>query len=57
MASQWVRTGDRCTKEFFEFHKSYKSDNTISELVEGQHEYKTQEEIQNFITNYYRTLY
>lgn len=53
MASQWVRTGDRCTKEFFEFHKGLRA----MLLVEGQNEYTTQEAIQGYITEYYRTIY
>lgn len=57
MASQWVRTGDKCTKEFFEFHKGCRSNTFISELVEGQSEYVTQEAIWSFITEYYKVLY
>lgn len=57
MASQWVRTGDRCSKEFFEFHKGFKSNTFITELVDGQKEYNTQEAIQGYITEHYRALY
>jgi hypothetical protein len=53
----WVHMGDKCTKEFFEFHKQIKPKTKIKEILDGGKSLRTLEEISSFIHQYYKQLY
>lgn len=55
--ANWTRTGDRCTKEFFEYHTGFKRPSPIKELHDGDKILRTQEELQAYADNYYTNLY
>ena len=56
--SKWARVGDRCTKEFFEFHEGHRKPISISQLRgEGDHLITTQAELETHILSFYEQLY
>ena len=55
--SKWTRVGDRCTKEFFEFHEGPRQAFTITQLQDGDRTLTTQSELENHILNFYERLY
>ena len=56
-AAKWVTVGDRCSKEFFEFHKAYRSKSTIKELRDGGRIINSHEEIVKYVQGYFSNLY
>ena len=57
MLSKWMRVGDRCTKEFFEFHEGSRQAITITQLQDGERILTTQAELENHILRFYEQLY
>ena len=56
--SKWARVGDRCTKEFFEFHEGHRKPISISQLRgEGDIFITTQAELESHILTFYEQLY
>ena len=56
--SKWARVGDRCTKEFFEFHEGHRKPISISQLRgEGDRFITTQAELESHILTFYEQLY
>ena len=55
--SKWARVGDRCTKEFFEFHEGPRNPVSISMLMDGNRSLTTQAEIEKHILDFYIQLY
>ena len=49
--------GDKCSKEFFEFHKKYKTKNHIRELEIDGRQITKQETIKARMTDFYISLY
>ena len=55
--SKWSRVGDRCTKEFFEFHEGARSPISITMLMDGHRSLTTQAELETHILEFYTQLY
>ena len=55
--SKWARVGDRCTKEFFEFHEGIRSPMNIAALMDGDRTLTTQAELETHILDFYKQLY
>lgn len=55
--SKWSRVGDRCTKEFFEFHEGPRRPMVITELMDGDRVIDTQKELESHILAFYSLLY
>lgn len=55
--SKWTRVGDRCTKEFFEFHEGNRSPISIPMLMDGNRSLTTQAELETHILEFYTQLY
>ena len=56
--SKWARVGDRCTKEFFEFHEGQRKPISISQLRgEGDRLITAQSELETHILSFYEQLY
>ena len=56
--SKWARVGDRCTKEFFEFHEGTRQSITITHLIdEHNNTLTTQPELEAHILAFYQQLY
>ena len=55
--SKWSRVGDRCTKEFFEFHEGPRKPMVITELMDENRVIDTQKELEEHILTFYNTLY
>ena len=55
--SKWSRVGDRCTKEFFEFHEGTRQATNITQLTDGTRVLSTQAELENHILAFYEQLY
>lgn len=56
-AARWCRVGDRCSKEFFEFHKDPKRKSSITELMDGGRSLTAQKDLEEYILRYYKELY
>ncbi|KAG0631137.1 hypothetical protein M758_1G230300 [Ceratodon purpureus] len=57
LAAKWITVGDRCSREFFEFHKDRSKKTAITELMDGGRALRTEEEISAYLQRYYETLY
>lgn len=57
MDIRWNQVGDKCSKEFFEFHKKYKTKNHIRELEVDGRQITKQETIKAIMTYFYISLY
>jgi hypothetical protein len=55
--SKWTRVGDRCTKEFFEFHEGPRQAISITFLMDGPRKLTTQQELETHILEFYQKLY
>lgn len=55
--SKWTRVGDRCTKEFFEFHEDPRQPISITQLQDGERLLTTQAELEAHILAFYEQLY
>ena len=55
--SKWARVGDRCTKEFFEFHDGPRKPIAITQLKEGDNLISTQAELESHVLSFYEQLY
>ena len=55
--SKWARVGDRCTKEFFEFHDGPRKPMAITQLKDGDTIISTQAELETHILSFYEQLY
>lgn len=55
--SKWARVGDRCTKEFFEFHEGPRHAINISKLQDGNRTLTTQAQLEAYILDFYQQLY
>ena len=56
--SKWTRVGDRCTKEFFEFHEGSRQPITITHLIDETNTTLTsQAELEAHILSFYQQLY
>ena len=55
--SKWARVGDRCTKEFFDFHERTRQATSITYLKDGERTLNTQEELEEHILSFYKQLY
>ena len=55
--SKWARVGDRCTKEFFEYHAGSRKQTNITQMKEGDHIISSQHEIEAHILAFYENLY
>ena len=55
--SKWARVGDRCTKEFFEYHEGLKRPTPITQMLEGETILSTQGELEQHILSFYEKLY
>lgn len=55
--SKWARVGDRCTKEFFEFHEGIRQPITISHLMDGNMKLTKQANLETHILSFYEQLY
>ena len=55
--SKWTRVGDRCTKEFFEFHEGPRQAMSITRLTDGVQTFTTQSELESHILAFYKQLY
>jgi hypothetical protein len=53
----WARIGDKCTKEFFQYHKAIRPKTKIIELVEGGISHRTPKDISGYVQHYYKELY
>ncbi|KAG0623633.1 hypothetical protein M758_3G189600 [Ceratodon purpureus] len=56
-AARWIQVGDRCSKEFFEFHKEHKNKSSISHLQDGDRLLTEEKDIFAYIHGYYKDLY
>lgn len=56
-ASRWITVGDRCSKEFFEFHKEYGRKTIISKLIDGTRSLRDPKEIERYVHGYFKELY
>ena len=57
LRSKWTRIGDRCTKEFFEFHEDARQAINITQLKDGDKTLTTQPELEAHILAFYRQIY
>ena len=57
LAAKWIQIGDRCSKEFFEFHKYRKAKTIIFELMDSRRSLTDEANIINYIQSYYVSLY
>ena len=55
--SKWARVGDRCTKEFFEYHAGSWKPTNINQLLEGDRLISTQSDLEEHILTFYEQLY
>lgn len=55
--SKWARVGDRCTKEFFEFHEGARQAVRITHLMDGERTLSTQADLEAHILAFYKQLY
>lgn len=56
--SKWARVGDRCTKEFFEFHEGNRQSITITHLIdENNNTLTSQSDLEAHILSFYKQLY
>jgi exonuclease III len=55
--SKWARVGDRCTKEFFDFHEGARQAVNITYLKDGDRTLNTQMELETHILAFYQQLY
>lgn len=55
--SKWTRVGDRCTKEFFEFHEGPRQAFSITQLQDDDRLLTTQHELEDHILTFYKQLY
>lgn len=55
--SSWTRTGDRCNKEFFEYHTGFRKPTAIKELHDGTNIIKETAALQAYADTFYKTLY
>lgn len=53
----WLRYGDTCSKNFFDFHRVGKKKTMFRELVTETGSITTQKDLSQFITNFYANLY
>lgn len=53
----WARMGDKCTREFFDFHKASRAKTIIKELQIDSKIIREQAEISGAILNFYKRLY
>jgi hypothetical protein len=49
--------GDRCSKEFFEFHKGHKLRIVINKLFHGEQTFIEKEDIAKDVQSFYHLLY
>lgn len=55
--SKWARVGDRCTREFFEYHAGTRKPTIITQMQEGERTISTQTELEAHILSFYENLY
>lgn len=55
--SEWTRIGDRCNKEFFEFHTGYKKPAPVRELINNGSSLTNHAEMQSYVDSFYINLY
>lgn len=56
-ASRWITVGDRCSKDFFDFHKDFSRKTMISELVDGARSIRDPKAIEEYVQNFFKELY
>lgn len=57
LSAHWCTVGDRCSKEFFEFHTASSRQSSINELVEDGKVHRSAHDIEDYIQRYYTALY
>jgi hypothetical protein len=57
MATKWTLVGDRCSKEFFEFHKGHRLCTIINELLHGGQTFIENDDIIKYVQSFYHHLY
>lgn len=57
LSAHWCTVGDRCSKEFFEFHTARSRQSSINELVEDGKVHRSAQDIEDYIQRYYTALY
>ena len=55
--SKWSRVGDRCTKEFFEYHAGARRPTPITHMLKGDTLISDQTELEAHILEFYQQLY
>lgn len=55
--SKWARVGNRCMKEFFEYHAGSRKPTDITQLKEGDRIISSQADIEKHILTFYEELY
>jgi hypothetical protein len=53
----WAWVGDRCSKDFSNYHKQHKLHTHIFELMEGKRTLSSSNNIHEYIFRYYKTFY
>lgn len=56
-AARWITVGDRCSKDFFEFHKECGRKTLISDILDGPRSIRDPKEISLYVQNYFQELY
>lgn len=54
--ARWIQVGDRCSKEFFEFHKDRKIKTQISKLLQDGRSLTSEEDINSYVYSFYKQL-
>lgn len=55
--SNWTRNGDRCNKEFFEYHTGFLKPNPIKELYDGNNILREKRDRQAYADSFYTAQY
>jgi hypothetical protein len=53
MVAKWILVGNRCSWEFFEFHKGHKPFSMIKELMDGGQTIIEEEDIKQHVQSFY----
>ncbi|CAM6059065.1 unnamed protein product [Sphagnum tenellum] len=56
-SSTWLRYGDTCSKNFFDFHRVEKKKTLFRELVSETGSITAQKDLSQFVTDFYTNLY
>lgn len=57
MATKWTLVGDRCSREFFEFHEGHRLCTIINELFHGGQTFIENDDIIKYVQSFYHHLY